>query len=220
MADPKSSDRPADSTGGPIEGQQDSAAPGPGGSGDARAVSDRDQSLADADQTGPESGETGAAGDPAHADRAMLLRALESAESVQAAATPVASRKDLDREIDRARRTSGVLAVACVEVVGLNAGRHAYANRADDAQLLRVVYAIQSRLRSYDLVVRLGGDAFLCVMGGATIQDAVVRFASLQAALAADPEPCEIRVGVAALAPEDSAAELVKRAVAELASGG
>jgi Diguanylate cyclase, GGDEF domain len=202
VADPKSSDRPADSTGGPIEGQQGSAAPGPGGSGDTRAVSDRDQSLADADQTGPESGETGAAGDPAHADRAMLLRALESAESVQAAATPVASRKDLDREI------------------GLNAGSHAYANRADDAQLLRVVYAIQSRLRSYDLVVRLGGDAFLCVMGGATIQDAVVRFASLQAALAADPEPCEIRVGVAALAPEDSAAELVKRAVAELASGG
>jgi hypothetical protein len=46
-----------------------------------------------------------------------------------------------------------------------------------------------------------------------------VRFAGLQAALAADPDPCEIRVGVAALGPDDTAAELVTRAVAELAGG-
>jgi GGDEF domain-containing protein len=220
VADPKSSDRRADSTGGPIEGQQGSAAPGSGGSQDARAVSDRDQTLADADQTGPDSGQIGGAADQAQADRAMVLRQLEIGETAQSTATPAASREDIDREIDRARRANGVLAVACVEVVGLQTGSHADADRADDALLLRVVYAIQSRLRSYDLVVRLGGDAFLCVMGGATIQDAVVRFAGLQAALAAEPDPCEIRVGVAALAPEDSAAELVRRAVAELASGG
>jgi GGDEF domain-containing protein len=219
VADPKSSDRPADSTGGPIEGQQGSAAPGSGGSEHARAVSDRDQTLAGADQAGPDGHRIGAAGDQAQADRDTLLRQLEIGETAQPTATPAASRMDIDREIDRARRTSGVLAVACVEVVGLTTGSHAHANRADDALLLRVVYAIQSRLRSYDLVVRLGGDAFLCVMGGATIQDAVVRFAGLQAALAADPDPCEIRVGVAALTPEDTAAELVRRAVAELSGG-
>jgi diguanylate cyclase (GGDEF)-like protein len=148
-----------------------------------------------------------------------VLRQLASAETGQPALAPVASRRDLDREIDRARRTNGVLAVACVEVVGLTPGNDASGHRAEDALLLRVVVAIQSRLRSYDLVVRLGGDAFLCVMGGATIQDTLVRFAGLQAALAADPDPCEIRVGVAALAPDDTAAELVTRAVAELAGG-
>ena len=196
MAEPTSSDRPGESTDGPIQGQQGSTAPFPGDSDNAQAISDR-----------------------LRADRSTLLRQLASAETSQPTVAPVASRRDLDREIDRARRTNTVLAVACVEVVGLTSGTDASDHRGDDALLLRVVVAIQSRLRSYDLVVRLGGDAFRCVMGGATIQDALVRFAGLQAALAADPDPCEIRVGVAALAPDDSAAELVTRAVAELAGG-
>jgi diguanylate cyclase (GGDEF)-like protein len=107
--------------------------------------------------------------------------------------------------------------VACVEVVGLKRVNDAAGHRADDALLLRVVSAIQSRLRSYDLIVRLGGDAFLCVLCGATIQDAAVRFDGIQTALAEDPDPCHIRVGVVALTPDDSAAKLVERAVAELA---
>lgn len=129
----------------------------------------------------------------------------------------VVTPKDLDREIDRVRRTDGVLAVACVEVVGLKRVSDADGDRAVETRLLRVVGAIQNRLRSYDLVVHVGGDAFLCVMSGATISDAVVRFAGIQDALADDPDPCAIRVGVAALAPEDTAAELVARAVAKLA---
>lgn len=125
--------------------------------------------------------------------------------------------KDLEREIDRARRTDGLLAVACVEVVGLKPVGDADGDRADETLLLRVVGAIQKHLRSYDLVVHLGGEAFLCVMSGTTISDAVVRFAGIQDALANDPDPCAIRVGVTALTPEDTAAELVARAVAKLA---
>jgi hypothetical protein len=40
----------------------------------------------------------------------------------------------------------------------------------------------------------------------------------VQAALADDPYPCEINVGLAALAPGDSVEELIQRASAELPS--
>jgi len=42
----------------------------------------------------------------------------------------------------------------------------------------------------------------------------------IETALAADPERCEIKVGFAALAAEDSAAELIRRADAELPASG
>lgn len=159
-----------------------------------------------------------ATGPQVEPDRALLLRQLAAAQTDQVSVPPAASRQDLDREIDRARRTNGKLVLACVEVVGLKRARDDAGHRADESALLRVVGAIQSRVRSYDLIVRLGGDAFLCAMGGATIQDAVLRFDAVQTALAEHPDPCHIRVGVVALTPEDSAAELVRRAVAELSS--
>jgi PleD family two-component response regulator len=81
------------------------------------------------------------------------------------------------------------------------------------------VHAIRKRLRSYDLIVRLGGDEFLCVMSGATIIDARQRFGAVQRALAADADPCQIRAGFAALEPEDGAATLIARADAELTAG-
>jgi GGDEF domain-containing protein len=66
------------------------------------------------------------------------------------------------------------------------------------------------------LIVRIGGDEFLCVMSGATVEDAEHRFNVIQAALGSGSPACEIRIGFAELAPEDSAAELIRRADAEL----
>ena len=119
---------------------------------------------------------------------------------------------DFDREIDRARRLDGVLAVAYVDVVGLKAVNDAHGHSAGDALLRRAVQVIRAHLRSYDLTVRLGGDEFLCAMSGATIEDARQRFDGIQAALAAEPEPAELNVGFAALSREDGAAELIERA--------
>jgi GGDEF domain-containing protein len=82
--------------------------------------------------------------------------------------------------------------------------------------LQRALDGIRGHLRSYDLIVRIGGDEFLCVMSGATIKDAEHRFNVIQTALAANSDPCEIKVGFAALEAEDSAAELIRRADAEL----
>jgi PleD family two-component response regulator len=50
------------------------------------------------------------------------------------------------------------------------------------------------------------------VLSGAAIQSARERFDSIEASLAADPGSCGIKVGIAALRPEDSAADLIDRA--------
>jgi GGDEF domain-containing protein len=81
------------------------------------------------------------------------------------------------------------------------------------------VTAIRAELRSYDMIVRVGGDEFVCAMSGATLPDARRRFESVQARLAAEPQPSEIKVGFADLTPDESATELIERADADLPTG-
>ncbi len=156
----------------------------------------------------------------AHADREALLRELVIAETdaLTGARTRAAGLVDLDNEIDRAGRTSARLAVAYVDVVALKRVNDDHGHAAGDELLQRVVDAIRGHLRSYDAIVRLGGDEFLCVMPGATDDGVRYRFAAVQAALAAHAEPCRIKVGFATLTSADTAAELIARADHELPS--
>ncbi len=160
-----------------------------------------------------------AAGDrlQAHADRDALRHQLAIAETdeLTGTRTRAAGLADVDHEIDRARRTSGLLVIAYVEIVGVKVVNDAYGHDAGDAVIQRAVQAIRRHLRSYDAIVRLAGDEFLCVMAGATIEDARQRFGAIQTTLATDPDRCEINVGFAELTPEDSVTELIKRADAE-----
>jgi GGDEF domain-containing protein len=123
------------------------------------------------------------------------------------ARTRVAGLADLTEEIDRANRTGGLLAVAHV---GLAAA--ATAGLGDDAARWRAVRAIRGHLRSYDVVVRLADREVLCVMPGATVDDARHRFGAIRAALESDPEPCAITARCAGLEADDTATELIRRA--------
>lgn len=111
---------------------------------------------------------------------------------------------------------SAPLVAAYVDVAGLKIVNDAHGHAAGDALLQRVVGKIRSHLRPYDVIVRLGGDEFLCAMPGATIQDARQRFGAIQAALAGDPDPSQVKYGFAKLGHEDGTAELMERADAEL----
>jgi diguanylate cyclase (GGDEF)-like protein len=176
-----------------------------------RAAIDREQAARDRD---------GAARQvlQAHAERDALLAQLASAESdgLTGTRSRATGLEDFDHEIARARRTLAPLVIAYVDIVGLKAVNDTHGHGAGDALLPHAVKAIRAHLRSYDLIVRIGGDEFVCVMSGASIEYAHERFAAIQAALAADSDWCEIKVGFAALAPEDSAAELIDRADDEL----
>jgi diguanylate cyclase (GGDEF)-like protein len=177
----------------------------------ARTAADREQAARDREQATSERLQS-------REDRDELLQQLAIAQTdgltgTRARATGL---EIVDREIDRARRTMVPLVVAYVDVVGLKAVNDADGHAAGDALLQRAVHAIRVHLRSYDVIVRIGGDEFLCVMSGATIEDAHQRFNVIETALAADPERCEIKVGFAALAAQDTAAEMIRRADAEL----
>jgi diguanylate cyclase (GGDEF)-like protein len=179
--------------------------------GRARAAADREQAANDREQASRDVLQ-------AQAERDALLDRLASAEGdgltgTRARATGL---EDLDHEIARARRMMAPLVVAYVDVVGLKAVNDTDGHAAGDALLQGAVNAIRDHLRSYDLIVRIGGDEFLAVMAGASIGHARRRFAAIQTALAAETNPSEIKVGFAALEVEDSAAELIGRADAEL----
>jgi diguanylate cyclase (GGDEF)-like protein len=182
--------------------------------GRARAAADRLQATHDREQAARDRLQ-------AQADRDILLHHLATAEtdSLTGARTRGPGLLDLNHEIDRVRRSNSELVIAYVDVVGLKAVNDAHGHAFGDALLQRAVRGIRSHLRSYDLIVRVGGDEFLCVMSGATIEEARERFDDVQSTLLDGPDRCEIRVGFAVLEPTDSAPELIQRADSDLHAG-
>ena len=67
---------------------------------------------------------------------------------------------DLRREIARARRSDGRLVLAFVDVDGLKPINDLQGHAVGDALLRDVAVVMRTALRSYDLVVRYGGDEF------------------------------------------------------------
>jgi diguanylate cyclase (GGDEF)-like protein len=154
----------------------------------------------------------------AAADRETLARrvAFASVDGLTGARTRLAGLAELDRDLARCRRAAEPLVVAYIDVVGLKAVNDSAGHGAGDALLVRVVAVIRAHLRSYDLIIRLGGDEFLCVMANTTKRDARDRFELIAAALAAASDAGAIRAGFAELTSDETATELIARADAEL----
>jgi diguanylate cyclase (GGDEF)-like protein len=121
----------------------------------------------------------------------------------------------LTSEIAHARRGDGRFVLAYIDIddmKGLN-DRHGHA--AGDQALRSLASIIRAHLRSFDPVLRYGGDEFVCGIGGVDIADVERRFAAIDAALRH-----ELRVGIsfglAVLDGTESLNELVARADANL----
>ena len=119
---------------------------------------------------------------------------------------------ELQREIDRALRTKESLTVAYVDVDGLKAINDTKGHAAGDDVLVSVVHALQSDLRSYDLIIRLGGDEFLCVLPGLRMEAARSALDHVREWIVESTEHGSISVGFAQLQAEDTLEELVARA--------
>jgi diguanylate cyclase (GGDEF)-like protein len=181
---------------------------------DARAADDRRSAAQDREH---------AAYERLHAlvDRELLADALAltTVDPVTGARARAAGLAELDREVARCSRTSGLLAVAYVDVVGLKALNDSAGHGAGDELLRRVVALVKAHLRSYDLVIRVGGDEFVCAMSDMSVPDARERFREVAATLASAPDVGAIRTGFAQLAPGESVSELIARADRELIDG-
>jgi diguanylate cyclase (GGDEF)-like protein/PAS domain S-box-containing protein len=154
----------------------------------------------------------------AREERAALLDqiAVSETDALTGARARAPGLRDLEVEINRARHTTGRLAVAYVDLIGLKAVNDTQGHSAGDALLEAAVQLMQSHLRSYDVIIRIGGDEFVCVMSGAAVEDSRQRLAQIQAEAAASG--LGLRFGIAALEPGDTPSDLIERADSELLS--
>jgi diguanylate cyclase (GGDEF)-like protein len=125
----------------------------------------------------------------------------------------------LQREIDRNRRLAGKgLVVIFIDMDGLKAVNDRDGHAAGDERLRETVAALRERLRSYDLVIRYGGDEFLCVLTDSGIAGAERTAASLRDHVE-QRTTGTISVGIAELTTGDTVDALVERADAALYAG-
>ena len=122
----------------------------------------------------------------------------------------------LKHEIDRAHRTEEPLVVAFIDVVNLKGVNDTQGHPAGDRLLSAVGRAIREGLRSYDIVIRYGGDEFVCALPRAHIVDAARRFVEVGRLLIESSPEAAIRVGLAQLNDDDSLAAVIERADREL----
>lgn len=173
-----------------------------------RATAARDRARAAADRER-------AARDRATAarERARLEAELESAhlDELTGAYRREMGGLTLSHEIDRARRSDGRFVLAFVDVDDLKVVNDRDGHAAGDRVLQVVADAIRARLRSFDPIIRHGGDEFVCGLGAVDLPEAAHRFDLISKAIATEAN-VEISVGLAVLATDDTLEALTARA--------
>jgi diguanylate cyclase (GGDEF)-like protein len=119
----------------------------------------------------------------------------------------------LQREIDREsrRKTHGIV-VVFVDVDGLKRTNDSRGHAAGDQLLRDVVTAIRSRIRSYDLVFRYGGDEFVIGLLDVAPAQAEQILDEIRQDIADRTGGSTVSAGAATVEQIDSAEEVVARA--------
>jgi diguanylate cyclase (GGDEF)-like protein len=121
----------------------------------------------------------------------------------------------LAREIARAQRMRQTFTLAFVDVDDLKGTNDRLGHAAGDLLLKNAADAIRTQLRAYDLVIRFGGDEFVCALPDVSAEDVAERFARANAILAENHQ-ASITVGLAELDADDTLEDLVERADAAM----
>jgi len=117
----------------------------------------------------------------------------------------------LEHEIARAHRTGESFVLAFVDVNNLKVRNDLHGHIAGDRLLRKIADTLRANVRSYDLVVRYGGDEFICGFPALDVNDGAERFARINEDLAASDE-ASVAFGLAELERGDSLTELVAKA--------
>ena len=122
---------------------------------------------------------------------------------------------ELKREIARARRTGKPLTLAFIDVDGLKERNDTQGHAAGDQVLMETAAAIRSHFRPYDLMIRYGGDEFVCVLFDMSTTETSNRFALVEADLH-EATGASITIGLAVLDADDEFEDLLRRADANM----
>ena len=177
----------------------------------AQAAADRRQAAADREQAATDRRQ-------AARDREEAQRSLEHAhlDDLTGAYQRGIGRAALQDQLDRAKRSEGGLVLAFVDVDDLKATNDTRGHAAGDDILRDVVAAMRSKMRSYEPIVRFGGDEFLCALPEINIPTAENRFDEIREALNSAGSSAAISVGFAEMRPGETLSELTLRSDAAL----
>ena len=177
----------------------------------ARAAEDRARAVADRNAAARDREEAHRA--QAEARHNLVLAATDELTGTWTRGFGLAS---IAREIERAHRTGGRLVLAFIDVDRLKEVNDKQGHPEGDKLLRLTAETVRANVRVYDVIVRYGGDEFLCAMPGLTLDAADKRMESVAAKLrTADPRH-SISYGLAQYDPGDELDELVGRADADL----
>jgi diguanylate cyclase (GGDEF)-like protein/PAS domain S-box-containing protein len=146
------------------------------------------------------------------AERETLLREVQSLAS-EDALTALPNRRALDealpRELARAARAREPLCVALIDLDHFKAYNDTHGHLAGDEVLRESAIAWESNLRGEDLIVRFGGEEFLVLLPGCSLEQATATVERLRA-VTAHEQTCS--AGIACWDFRESPDELVRRA--------
>jgi diguanylate cyclase (GGDEF)-like protein len=117
---------------------------------------------------------------------------------------------ELERETARAKRTKQPFVLAFIDVDGLKATNDSLGHAAGDELLRRVADTMRAHFRPYDLIVRFGGDEFVCGLLDLSMAEAAKRFEVVNADLAR--EQASVTAGFAELRAAEPLGDLIARA--------
>jgi diguanylate cyclase (GGDEF)-like protein len=122
----------------------------------------------------------------------------------------------LGRELDRCRRAGERFVLGYLNVDGLKTVNSAEGPRGGDELLRKVTAALRATLRSYDVIMRLGGDEFLFSLPGADMATAELRAHEFGIILNEEAPGASASVGYSELRGNDTLDEIISRAEIEL----
>lgn len=121
---------------------------------------------------------------------------------------------ELDREIVKAQRTGEPFVLAFIDVDSLKAVNDADGHQSGDQLLRRIADAIRAAVREYDIVIRYGGDEFICGLLGIGLGEATSRFDRMSSDLGRSDGSAT--VGLAQLQVGEDLDDLIERADASM----
>ena len=120
----------------------------------------------------------------------------------------------LDREVARARRHKAPLAVAFLDVDGLKEANDTRGHKAGDQLLRDLADLLRTGLRGQDVVMRYGGDEFVCILPDTVADAARAKLSWIQTE--AEKSGLRFSAGVAELERSDDVVSVLGRADKEM----